>query len=40
VDAVAAVEADNRVHKWQRDELIAIRAEYVAKLKEMKRARG
>jgi len=36
VDAVAAVEADNRVHKWQRDELIAIKVLYVAKLKELR----
>lgn len=40
VDAVAAVEADNRIHKWQRDELIAIKALYVEKLKELKRSRG
>jgi len=38
VDAVDALEADNRIHKWGRDELIAIRAEYVAKLKELKRS--
>jgi hypothetical protein len=38
VDVVHSLEADNRVHKWQRDELIAIRAEYVAKLKELKRS--
>lgn len=40
VERVEALEASNTPHKWERDELIAIRAEYVAKLKEMKRARG
>ena len=37
VDVVAALEADNRVHKWERGELIAIKATYVQKLKELKR---
>lgn len=32
-----ALENDNTPHKWQRDELIAIKATYKAKLKEMKR---
>lgn len=31
-----ALENDNTPHKWQRDELIAIKATYKAKLKEMK----
>jgi hypothetical protein len=35
--AVEALENDNRVHKWQRDELIAIRATYKAKLKELEK---
>ena len=30
------LEADNRTHKWQRDELIAIRALYKLKLKQLK----
>ena len=30
-----ALESDNRIHKWQRDELIAIRATYKEKLKEL-----
>lgn len=34
---VEALEADNTTHKWQRDELIAIRAKYVAKLRELKK---
>lgn len=37
VDAVDALEADNRIHKWGRDELIAIKAEYVKKLKELRK---
>jgi Bacteriophage Lambda NinG protein len=36
IEAVEALEADNKPHKWQRDELIAIRATYKAKLKELK----
>lgn len=35
-EAVEALESDNRVKKWTRDELIAIRDEYRAKLKELK----
>ena len=35
VEAVEALESDNRIHKWQRDELIAIRATYKEKLKEL-----
>lgn len=37
---VESLEASNTPHKWQRDELIAIKALYVAKLKELKRSRG
>lgn len=37
---VEALEASNEPHKWQRDELIAIRAQYVEKLRELKRSRG
>lgn len=37
VEAVEALEADNHVHRWTRDELIAIRAKYIEKLKEMKK---
>lgn len=33
---VAALEASNQPHKWTREELIAIRDTYKAKLKEMK----
>lgn len=35
LEAVSALEADNRVRKWGRDELIAIRDHYKAKLKEL-----
>jgi hypothetical protein len=35
-DAVASLESDNAVRKWTRDELIAIRDTYRAKLKEVK----
>lgn len=35
VETVEALEADNRIHKWQRDELIAIRATYKAKRKQL-----
>lgn len=34
---VESLEANNTPHKWQRDELIAIRAKYVAKLRELKK---
>lgn len=37
VDAVEALEADNNPHKWTREELIAIKAKYVQKLKNLKR---
>ena len=36
LDAIEALEADNTPHKWTREELIAIRDTYKAKLKEMK----
>lgn len=36
VEAVEALEADNAPHKWTREELVAIRDTYKAKLKEMK----
>lgn len=36
-ERVAALEADNTPHKWSHDELRAIRDEYRAKLKEMKK---
>jgi hypothetical protein len=38
LEAVEALEADNRIHKWTREELIAIRATYKAKLKTLKEA--
>lgn len=39
VDAVEALEADNTPHKWTREELIAIRDEYRAKLRALKKER-
>jgi hypothetical protein len=33
------LEMDNRVHKWERDELRAIKATYVQKLKDLKKER-
>ena len=36
LEAVEALESDNTPHKWTRDELIAIRDTYRAKLKELK----
>jgi len=36
LEAVEALEADNAVRRWTREELVAIRDEYRAKLKEMK----
>lgn len=36
LEAVEALEFDNTPHKWTREELIAIRDTYKAKLKEMK----
>lgn len=35
LEAVEALEADNRVYKWTREELITIRATYKAKLKAL-----
>ena len=40
LERVEAIEANNVPHKWERDELIAIRALYTAKTKELKRSRG
>lgn len=37
LEAVEALEADNRVHRWTREELIEIRAKYVQKLKDLKK---
>jgi hypothetical protein len=37
---VETLESNNVPRKWDRDELIAIRAQYVEKLKELKRSRG
>lgn len=35
LEAVEALEADNRVHRWTREELTAIRDEYRQKLKQL-----
>lgn len=40
VEAVEALEADQTVRKWTIDELRAIRDEYRAKLKELRKANG
>jgi hypothetical protein len=37
LDQVEALEADNRIHKWQREELRAIAATYKAKRKELEK---
>ncbi|MDQ0571495.1 hypothetical protein QFZ42_003329 [Variovorax paradoxus] len=37
LSAVEALEASNVPHKWERDELIAIKAMYVQKLKELRK---
>jgi hypothetical protein len=37
LEAVEALEADNTPKKWQRDELIAIRAKYAQKRKELEK---
>lgn len=37
LEAVEALEADSHIHKWQRDELIQIRATYTEKLKQLKK---
>jgi len=39
-DAVERLEADNTVHKWQRQELIDIKLEYKAKLRALKKEAG
>lgn len=36
IEAVEALESDNRIHHWTREELIAIRDTYKRKLKELK----
>ncbi|MET3372005.1 hypothetical protein ABIC89_001046 [Variovorax boronicumulans] len=38
LERVEALENNNQVHKWTRDELIAIKALYVGKLKQLKGA--
>lgn len=40
LEQVELLEASNTPHKWERDELIAIKALYVGKLKELKRSRA
>lgn len=40
LERVEALEAMNTPHKWQRDELIAIRATYIAKRKELEAQRA
>lgn len=40
VDAVAALESDNRVHKWTHTELILIKEMYRAKFREMTSQEG
>lgn len=37
LEAVEALEADNRVHKWTREELIAIKEKYRAKARELEK---
>jgi hypothetical protein len=37
LEAVEALESDNRIHKWQRDELIAIKNKYRAMRKELEK---
>lgn len=39
LERVEALEASNEPHKWQRDELIAIKAQYVEKLKVLIKTR-
>lgn len=39
LEAVEALEADNRIHKWTREELTAIRDTYRAKVRELKKQR-
>ena len=38
--AVEALEADNRVRKWTREELIGIKDAYRVKLKELQRVQS
>lgn len=38
LEAVERLEQDNTIHKWTREELIAIRDKYRAKLKDLKRS--
>ena len=38
LDAVEALESNNQVKKWTREELVAIRNDYRARVREMKRA--
>lgn len=38
LEAVEALECDNEIHKWQRDELINIKTTYAAKTRELKEA--
>lgn len=40
LERVEALEAMTAVHKWTREELIAIKAEYMAKAKELKKRLG
>jgi hypothetical protein len=40
LDRVEALEADNTPHKWTREELITIKAEYTAKAKALKAAQS
>jgi hypothetical protein len=37
VAAVEALEADNRIHKWTREELIALKEHFKAKRREMEK---
>ena len=37
-EKVEALESDNKPHKWQHDELRAIKAEYTARARELKKA--
>ena len=38
LEAVEALECNNEIHKWQRDELIEIKTTYAAKTRELKEA--
>ena len=40
LDAVEALEASNEPHKWTHEELRAIRAKYVEKAKQLRRAKA